>query len=382
MSCSICFDDITDSTGHVQMSCKHTFHFSCLTKWFGNQVMKDLPETCPCCRREANEHEGLPEEFDEEAESDSESESEPESEPDSVTDINAVMHFVVKRATLTEDELKAYAATRIQTAWRAYLPRMAWIQYKMALEEEDDLAEQARTLRETALQAERHRQFLKKSMTISRTSWRSLCANKIQALWRGHAVRRKMIRLVVNWNKINGVWTRRILRCIETWRVGLPPQSLAFQRDQSAKRIQSLWRGYIVRKVWKRHDGKGVAPFSYALLDAVIRHLGGTPPSYKEFLKLPPLNKEAFRDLCALNGAKYPSEIDWREIQAACDWIPKRLEEENARPASLRNTFILKISYSGVVRGWSMRFQYCQKASVIPAAVKIQAAWRGYLARQ
>jgi hypothetical protein len=288
------------------------------------------------------------------------------------------MHFVVKRTTMSEDELKAYAATRIQAAWRAYLPRMAWIEYKMALDEQNELAEQARALRDEIIQAERHRQFLKKSMAIPRASWRSLCAAKIQAVWRGHATRRKMIRLVVHWNKVDGVWTRRVLRCIETWRSGLPPQSLAFQQHKSAKRIQSLWRGYRIRKAWKRHDGKGAILFSYPVLNAVLLHLGGTEISYNTFRQLPALNKEAFRDLCALNAARDPTEIEWREAACACDWIPKSLEEESV---SALSTFVPRVKYSGIVQGWILSKQYCRKATVVPAAVKIQAVWRGYAAR-
>ena len=55
MNCSICQDDITKETGSTTLSCEHTFHFRCISTWFVKQFMKDLPETCPCCRSEGNE---------------------------------------------------------------------------------------------------------------------------------------------------------------------------------------------------------------------------------------------------------------------------------------------------------------------------------------
>ena len=50
MNCSICFEDVTKATGCTTLSCDHSFHFRCISKWFLEQYLKDLAESCPCCR--------------------------------------------------------------------------------------------------------------------------------------------------------------------------------------------------------------------------------------------------------------------------------------------------------------------------------------------
>ncbi len=55
MECSICFEEISKQTGSVVLSCEHPFHLRCVTKWFFEQSLKDLPETCPCCRSEGTQ---------------------------------------------------------------------------------------------------------------------------------------------------------------------------------------------------------------------------------------------------------------------------------------------------------------------------------------
>lgn len=58
--CPICFEPITKETGIVKMACTHSFHFACLGSWFSMQFANKQKESCPCCRHEANEKEGLP----------------------------------------------------------------------------------------------------------------------------------------------------------------------------------------------------------------------------------------------------------------------------------------------------------------------------------
>jgi hypothetical protein len=53
--CPICYEDVTASTGSVNLSCSHTFHLSCITKWFSKQDHG----SCPCCRKEVGEKEDL-----------------------------------------------------------------------------------------------------------------------------------------------------------------------------------------------------------------------------------------------------------------------------------------------------------------------------------
>jgi hypothetical protein len=60
MECSICYNEITSATGKVELSCEHSFHFSCLTKWFDHQKVQGGHENCPMCRHEANEFEKMP----------------------------------------------------------------------------------------------------------------------------------------------------------------------------------------------------------------------------------------------------------------------------------------------------------------------------------
>ena len=43
--CPICYEPVDDSTGHCTLSCKHSFHVACLTKW-----SNDNP-SCPLCRK-------------------------------------------------------------------------------------------------------------------------------------------------------------------------------------------------------------------------------------------------------------------------------------------------------------------------------------------
>jgi hypothetical protein len=75
MECPICYEAITEETGVVTTSCKHSYHFTCISGWF----IKQEKGSCPCCRKEMNEKEDFPAvpadaDADEEAESESESE--------------------------------------------------------------------------------------------------------------------------------------------------------------------------------------------------------------------------------------------------------------------------------------------------------------------
>jgi len=50
--CPICYEAIeVVTTGRVEMSCRHAFHFKCLATWFASQEKG----TCPMCRKEALE---------------------------------------------------------------------------------------------------------------------------------------------------------------------------------------------------------------------------------------------------------------------------------------------------------------------------------------
>jgi len=42
--CAVCYETVSESTGHCTLSCKHSFHISCLTRWSA-----EYPK-CPMCR--------------------------------------------------------------------------------------------------------------------------------------------------------------------------------------------------------------------------------------------------------------------------------------------------------------------------------------------
>jgi hypothetical protein len=50
-NCSICYDSINASTGHCTLSCSHSYHIQCLTKWSSTNP------TCPLCRHSLSETE-------------------------------------------------------------------------------------------------------------------------------------------------------------------------------------------------------------------------------------------------------------------------------------------------------------------------------------
>lgn len=79
MECPICYEAITEETGVVTTSCKHSYHFTCISGWF----IKQDKGSCPCCRKEMNEKEdfpAIPAEADSNSDADSDAESEAEEE--------------------------------------------------------------------------------------------------------------------------------------------------------------------------------------------------------------------------------------------------------------------------------------------------------------
>ncbi len=56
IDCSICFNDITGSTGRTVLGCGHAFHLKCVVTWLQRE---DGAGTCPCCRAEPGEHEQI-----------------------------------------------------------------------------------------------------------------------------------------------------------------------------------------------------------------------------------------------------------------------------------------------------------------------------------
>lgn len=51
--CPICYEAINKNTGVSTLACSHSYHLKCIATWLTNN------DSCPCCRREVNEHEKL-----------------------------------------------------------------------------------------------------------------------------------------------------------------------------------------------------------------------------------------------------------------------------------------------------------------------------------
>ena len=92
-SCSICRDPMNVSeTGKVELSCSHTFHLGCITRWFstgGNT------RTCPICRAAPKEKEI----------------SAPQVPP---IDVNAANALAAQRATLQRQRENVRAQIHLQ----------------------------------------------------------------------------------------------------------------------------------------------------------------------------------------------------------------------------------------------------------------------------
>jgi len=75
--CSICLDAVdAKTTGRVETTCGHVFHFKCLTSWFSKQA----ESSCPMCRQKATEFEDFAQEDEEDEEDEDEGEDEEEDE--------------------------------------------------------------------------------------------------------------------------------------------------------------------------------------------------------------------------------------------------------------------------------------------------------------
>lgn len=84
MECSICFDEITSSSGQVVLGCSHTYHLGCVSRWFLKET------TCPLCRQETGEKEKILDVISESEEEDEEEEI--EEEDDDIPEFNDAVH--------------------------------------------------------------------------------------------------------------------------------------------------------------------------------------------------------------------------------------------------------------------------------------------------
>jgi len=215
MECSICYSEITPSTGKVELSCLHPFHFSCLTQWFNKQKSQGSHENCPLCRHESNDFEKMPDATVVEEEDE---EDVWEEEP-SLNYILAQEHtrerFKLLKATKTPEELQLYAASLIKACWLGYQDRLLYYergynrdmimtQRKIISEHQDYLKGFLNTAK-----------FLQATLGLSRYKVKLMAARKIQAIWRSRRkpknTGRKML-IWGLWREIHsGVWERIVM---------------------------------------------------------------------------------------------------------------------------------------------------------------------------
>jgi hypothetical protein len=59
MDCAICFESINKETGKAVLACGHEFHMRCVSSWFQKQQEGSGFQSCPCCRKETGDHDGI-----------------------------------------------------------------------------------------------------------------------------------------------------------------------------------------------------------------------------------------------------------------------------------------------------------------------------------
>lgn len=293
--CSICYDAISATTGKIELACAHGFHISCLTKWFARQQADAIPESCPCCRHETTLYEKMPalqEDEDEEEEED-------EDEDDGMSDrtmanepvvmsearLRACQKFYSLSQVISEEQLKNYAASKINAGVRGYFARQLVGWYKDSLEDRKHAEAKLKMLVAEA-------KVFKKSFGVSRPTWKAGLATMIQAVWRGYNYRKKALaeknktfddaveglttlklvnwmcaqnpgkpreRLVITWQRIDRErWERIVLnpeeRDAEVFNQAtssIIPLTLAQEMALAITKIQATWRGFHQRQKYK-----------------------------------------------------------------------------------------------------------------------------------
>lgn len=268
--------------------CGHGFHFRCIATWFSRQGADKASQTCPCCRQQPTELGRLPdipEEEDEDMDAAISDDSETMSYTEEVSPeaAAAAQKFATLRATLTEDALKAYAATRIAAAvrgstvrtnlWMArdYYPRKVEATFTHLRDQLTILNE----LRQELRRDKRNRAAWTQRAMLGRQKFNELTASKIQTWWRELLRRRGSVNERADafslkrhgqtlWRRLDEYRWRRFIKNKRTQlnpeeddvveevfdRVfdDLPPQSLAFEMAYSVTKIQSVWRGCATRR--------------------------------------------------------------------------------------------------------------------------------------
>ena len=202
MDCSICYDAITQSTGKVELSCSHMYHFSCLTSWFATQGSNDIAQSCPCCRHESNEHEMMKvpsllvdDDDTEEDEDDDESEWEEMTEQELIDEAaakeRASMRFAKKKTEMTKEAFEAYAASKIAALYRGFCARFIVDDILLI---KNDILLIKKNIHDNSVEICKRKQnvrmrkislvFNMKALTMPYPVWRTMAATMIQKAWR------------------------------------------------------------------------------------------------------------------------------------------------------------------------------------------------------
>ena len=204
MECSICYDQIqTQVTGKVELSCSHSFHFSCLTTWFSTQATNQLTQSCPCCRHESNPHETMPinnqqpTPMDEESGSEASDDSMFDSILDAAARERAAFRFIKLKSQMSKDAFEAYAASKIAALYRGRCARYIVSEIK---DIQDSLQTSTRKyfVQKRNLRFDRKAlAFNMKALTMSYSAWRNYAASIVQGAWRKHYTVSKIKRQII-----------------------------------------------------------------------------------------------------------------------------------------------------------------------------------------
>ena len=195
--CSICFDEITASTGSTTLSCGHVFHFGCIAKWFLN-ADEQGPSTCALCRKEMapiedvkkyfNDMQGDEDEGDDDETYEDDEDSDEEEDP--VVVQRRVLDMKVKLESMTKEQREIYASTKIQSAWRRCMVMVQVIQVQ-------DSKRWLERCEERLNQAKIELKVSQESLRLGQPQWKKRVATKVQAIWRGYRVRNVSFALAV-----------------------------------------------------------------------------------------------------------------------------------------------------------------------------------------
>jgi hypothetical protein len=152
---------------------------------------------------------------------------------------------------MTTEELEAYAATRIAALFRGHSirklirqPLLKYIHLKREIKRSNaTIQDMSRSFEDAAFRLI----YPVNHLCANNTSWRSSMAIIIQASWRGYITRKHLAnaRSPIIWRRVEEGWIRTapVSGELNVWNhVGLPPQSLEYQLNFCAKKIQSVWR--------------------------------------------------------------------------------------------------------------------------------------------